>query len=92
MGDVGLVTWLKRYVVGSHGFVTAIFDGDTIWSAIAVFVVSNYTVLVWVVIDLVLVMTSWYVLIAVPSATTSTLVADKVLQEIKGMCSILFPQ
>ena len=62
MGEVGLVTWLKRYVVGSHGFVTAIFDGDTIWSAIAVFVVSNYTVLVWVVIDLVLVMTSRYVL------------------------------
>ena len=47
-------------MIGSHGFVTAVFDGDTVWSALAVFIVSNYTVLVWVVIDLVLVMTSRY--------------------------------
>ena len=41
--------------MGSHGFVSSIMD-DTIWSGLAIFIVSNYTVIVWIIVDLILIL------------------------------------
>lgn len=43
-------------MLGSHAFVASLFEGETLWSGLAIFIVSNYTVIVWVVIDLVLIL------------------------------------
>ena len=48
--------WLRKYMLGSHGFVSALADGETFWTGLAIFVVSNYTVIVWVVVDLILIL------------------------------------
>ena len=45
-------------MLGSHGFVSALADGETFWTGLAIFVVSNYTVIVWVVVDLILILSS----------------------------------
>lgn len=29
---------------------------DTIWSGLAIFIVSNYTVIVWIIVDLILIL------------------------------------
>ena len=40
---------------GSHGFISSIMD-DTFWSGLAIFIVSNYTVIMWIIVDLVIVL------------------------------------
>jgi hypothetical protein len=40
---------------GSHGFISSIMD-DTFWSGLAIFIVSNYTVIVWIIVDLILIL------------------------------------
>ena len=41
--------------MGSHGFVSSIMD-DTLWSGLAIFLVSNYTIIVWIIVDLILIL------------------------------------
>ena len=43
------------YRMGSHGFVSSIMD-DTLWSGLAIFLVSNYTIIVWIIVDLILIL------------------------------------
>ena len=50
--------WFQKYLLGSHGFVSALTNGETFWSGLAIFVVSNYTVIVWVIIDLILILSA----------------------------------
>ena len=50
--------WFQKYMLGSHGFVSALTDGETFWSGVAIFIVSNYTVIVWVIIDLILILSA----------------------------------
>ena len=50
--------WFQKYMLGSHGFVSALTDGETFWSGIAIFIVSNYTVIVWIIIDLILILSA----------------------------------
>ena len=50
--------WFQKYMLGSHSFVSAITDGETFWSGLAIFIVSNYTVIVWVVADLILILSA----------------------------------
>ena len=45
-------------MLGSHSFVSAITDGETFWSGLAIFIVSNYTVIVWAVVDLMLILSA----------------------------------
>lgn len=45
-------------MLGSHSFVSAITDGETFWSGLAIFIVSNYTVIVWIVVDLILILSA----------------------------------
>ena len=53
-----LQNWFQKYLLGSHSFVSALTDGETFWSGLAIFVVSNYTVIVWVIIDLILILSA----------------------------------
>ena len=50
--------WFQKYLLGSHSFVSALTDGEPFWSGLAIFVVSNYTVIVWVIIDLILILSA----------------------------------
>ena len=50
--------WFQKYLLGSHSFVSALTDGEAFWSGLAIFVVSNYTVIVWVIIDLILILSA----------------------------------
>ena len=50
--------WLRKYMLGSHSFVSAITDGETFWTGLAIFIVSNYTVIVWAVVDLILILSA----------------------------------
>ena len=50
--------WFQKYMLGSHGFVSALTDGETFWSGVAIFIVSNYTVIVWIIIDLILILSA----------------------------------
>ena len=45
-------------MLGSHSFVSAITDGETFWTGLAIFIVSNYTVIVWAVVDLILILSA----------------------------------
>ena len=49
---------LQKYLLGSHSFVSAITDGETFWSGLAIFIVSNYTVIVWIIVDLILILSA----------------------------------
>ena len=45
-------------MLGSHSFVSALTDGETFWSGLAIFIVSNYTVIVWIIVDLILILSA----------------------------------
>ncbi len=50
---VRLDRFFSRFAVGSHGFVASVMD-ESVVTGVLTFLVSNYTVAVWLAVDLML--------------------------------------
>ena len=75
-------------MLGSHGFVSALTDGETFWSGLAIFIVSNYTVIVWIIVDLILILSARN--ISKSSATLNSELTKAMLNNSdKGKCNHL---